>query len=184
MKKVNLRALALELRREVKLTAHQRFDPYELAELYGVDIIPLSEVDCTDAALQHFTVNRPGGFSGALIPCTDGSTLIVENDSHSAERRVSTASHEMAHVVLEHPFAATLTDTRKCRLLNPAHETEAAELSGELLLPFEAAKRLAYNDVSDVDVAERFGISVEFARWRMNATGARKIARRARAKRR
>lgn len=183
MKKANLKSLALELRSELDLTAHERFDPYELAELYGVDVIPLSEIDCTAASLRHFTVARPGEFSGALIPCSDGSTIIVENDSHTDERRASTASHEMAHVILEHPFAATLTDTRKCRLMNSVHETEAAELSGELLLPFDAAKRLAYNHASDLDAAQMFGVSLEFARWRMNATGARKIARRAHAKR-
>ena len=42
---------------------------------------------------------------------------------------------------------------------------------------------VAYNKATDEDVARRFGISVQFARWRMNATGARKIAKRAFAKR-
>lgn len=184
MNKTQLRNLALELRTEVDLTAHERFDPYELATLYGIDVISLSEVACTPDAMNHFTIERPEAFSGALIPCTDGSTVIVENDSHIPERRVSTASHEISHVVLEHPFGATLTDSGRCRVMNKAHEDEAAELSGELLLPTEAARRLAYYNVPDDEVARRFGISVKFASWRMNATGARKIAKRAHDKRR
>ncbi|MCD4527228.1 ImmA/IrrE family metallo-endopeptidase [Nocardioides sp. cx-173] len=183
MNKSQLKRLAAELRREVDVSPHERFDPYELAELYGIDVIPLSELACDADAMHHFTVDRPEVFSGALIPCSDGSTVIVENDTHLPERRVSTASHEISHVVLEHPFSATLTDSGKCRVMNKEHEDEAAELSGELLLPTEAARRLAYNKVGDEEVARRFGISVQFASWRMNATGARKIAQRAHAKR-
>lgn len=184
MNKTQLRKLALELRQEIDLTPHDRFDPHRLADLYGVDIIPLSEVACSPEAMRHFTIGRPEVFSGALIPCTDGSTIIVENDAHADERRISTTSHEVSHVVLEHPFSATLTDSGHCRVMNKEHETEAAELSGELLLPTEAARRLAYYEVDIVEVARRFGISVQLANWRMNATGARTIARRAHAKRR
>ena len=183
MNKTQLKKLALELRSEIGLTPHERFSPHQLAELYGIDVIPLSEVSGGESALRHFSIERPDVFSGALIPCTDGSTVIVENDAHPPERRASTASHEISHVVLEHPFAATLTDAGRCRVMNREHEDEAAELSGELLLPTEAARRLAFNSVDDPEVAQRFGISLEFARWRMNATGARKIAMRAHAKR-
>jgi len=182
--KSHLRKLALELRGEVDLGPHEPFDPYQFAELYGIDIIPLSEVECSPEAARHFLRDRQEVFSGALIPCSDGTTVIVENDAHVPERRVSTASHEISHVVLEHPFAATLTDSGRCRVMNKEHEAEATELGGELLLPTEAARRLAYYNVEDEEVARRFGISVQLASWRMNATGARKIAKRAHAKRR
>lgn len=184
MNKAALRRLALELRREVDLTAHDMFDPIILATLYGVEVIRLSEIACSPKALKHFQIDRPDRFSGALVPLGDGSTVIIENDSHEPERRASTASHEVAHVTLEHPFAATLTNSKGCRVSMKGHEAEAAELSGELLLPTEAARKLAFDPVSDEVVAQRFGISIDMARWRMNATGARKIAERARAKRR
>ena len=65
-------------------------------------------------------------------------------------------------------------------LLGYEHEEdEAAEISGELLIPFEAAKRLARQKATDDEVALRFGVSPELARWRMNSTGARIIAQRA-----
>jgi Zn-dependent peptidase ImmA (M78 family) len=89
----------------------------------------------------------------------------------------------MAHVLREHAFVATLMDNDGCRVSDPQQEAEATELSGELLLPFEAAKLLAFDGVSDAHAAERFGVSIEFARWRMQSTGARIIAQRARAKR-
>jgi hypothetical protein len=179
-----LKRLALELRRELGLTAYERCDPLALAELYGVQVLRLSELGCSPEVLDHFRTVRPQVFSGALIPLSDGSTVIVENDGHPAERRVSTASHEMSHVALEHPFAAALADSNGCRVANRELEDEAAELIGELLLPTDAAIKLALDRVPDERAAERFGVSVEMARWRLNVTGARKIAARARAKRR
>ncbi len=95
MNKSAIRRFALELRREVNLTAHDPFDPLALAELYGVEVVRLSEIDCSVAALKHFQVTRPERFSGALVPLSDGGTVIIENDSHEPERRVSTASHEV-----------------------------------------------------------------------------------------
>lgn len=182
MNKSALRRLALEVREEVDLTPQDPFDPFELAKLYGVDVVRLSDVECSRAALEHFQITRPEVFSGALVPFSDGSTVIVENDAHSWERRVSTASHEMAHVVLEHPFRAALTNAKGCRIADQEHEGEATELGAELLIPTEAARRLAYNGATDEEAAVRYGVSVALARWRLNVTGARKIAVRARAK--
>ncbi|UJP41061.1 ImmA/IrrE family metallo-endopeptidase [Cellulomonas palmilytica] len=183
MNKAGLKRLALEVREEIGLGPHDPLDPLQLADAYGIDVLPLSQLGCSPTVLAHFQSARQSVFSGALVPLSDGSTVIVENDTHAPERRVSTASHEMAHVILEHPFTATLMDGKGCRISEPAHEAEAAELGGELLIPTDAARRLAYLNVADVDVARRFGVSVEMARWRMTATGARKVAARARAKR-
>lgn len=184
MNKSSLKRLAVEVRAELELDDDQPLDPFALAKLYGVPVFHLSEVAGWSDAGKHFRRDAPERFSGALIPCTDGTTVILENDAHSWERRVSTASHEMAHVLLEHPFAATLTDSGRCRVMAKAHEDEAAELGAELLLPAVAACRLALRGVDDVAVARQFEISVELASWRMNATGARLRAQRARAKRR
>jgi Zn-dependent peptidase ImmA (M78 family) len=59
-------------------------------------------------------------------------------------------------------------------------EDQANELGGELLLPTSAAHRLARRGASDEQVATHYGISIEMARWRLNATGARLIADRGR----
>jgi Zn-dependent peptidase ImmA (M78 family) len=181
--KALLKRLATELRAEIDLGPHAPFDPYRLAELYGVDVIQMSDLDCSREAIRHFQVLRRDVFSGALVPLAYGGSVIIENDAHPVERRRSTASHEMSHVALEHEFGATLTDERRCSLASVQQEKEAAELGGELLLPFEAAKRLAWQGVTDQDAATRFGVSLEIARWRLNATGARRIAQRARARR-
>lgn len=182
MNKARLKRIAVELRLEIGLTEYDPFDPYVLAEAWGVQVLGLSDIECAPEVLHHFHIDRPDVFSGALVPFADGSTVIVENDSHIWERRVSTTSHEMAHVVLEHPFLATLTDSRGCRISPGECEEEAQELSGELCIPFEAAKALARRRASNEEAAEEFGVSVGMARWRLDSTGARKIAENARAK--
>lgn len=86
----------------------------------------------------------------------------------------------MAHVLLEHEFDRILfaaNSTGGCH--NPANkdqEWEAAELGAELLLPYDAAHRAARAKRSDEEVAASFDVSLQLAGWRMNATGARKVA--------
>ncbi|KOT43060.1 hypothetical protein ADK47_10080 [Streptomyces rimosus subsp. rimosus] len=178
--------MALEVREELGLNAHVRMDPYALAKLYGISVYTLDEMaDSAELqdALHHFTHVRPEVFSAAVIPVGHGR-VIIENAAAEPPRRASTLAHEMAHILLEHSFTTLLrTSGKDCRESDRDQEDEAAELSGELLLPTEAAHRLAHRNVPDEDVATRFGISIEFARWRMNSTGARIASQRARARR-
>lgn len=174
--KTELKAFALELRREVNQGPDEPFDAYALAELYGVPVISIGSSGCSSEALEHFLTTAPDKFSGALVP-VDTGTLILENDAHPRERRLSTMSHELSHLTLEHEFAdAVFVDRRKCSAFAKDQETEAAELGGELLVPSVIAFQLARANLSDEAVAERFEVSVDMARWRMNSTGARKAA--------
>lgn len=176
--KAACKRLAGEVRTELGLGQMDALDPWELAKLYGVPVLPLSSLSLSHAAHHHFQNVRPDAFSGALLPHRNGA-VIVENDAHSLARRRSTMGHEMAHVIGEHAFGTSLVNERGCRTADRVQEDEAAEISGELLIPFEAARRLARQKATDEEVALRFGVSPEMARWRMNATGARKIAQRA-----
>lgn len=175
--KAACKRLAAELRSEIGLELMDAFDPWKLAELYGVRVIPVTALPLDDAIRDHFTSVRPEVFSGALIPLRTGA-VIIENDAHPPARRRSTMGHEMAHVVAEHRFGTSLVNERGCRSADQAQEDEAAEIAGELLVPFDAAKLLARRKATNEEVALRFAVSVEMARWRMEATGARLIARR------
>lgn len=178
--KAAAKRLALEVRAEVGLRATDPFDPYQVAELYGIQVYRLSELECSESARSHFMEVNPTALSGALIPI--GAKLVVlDHDGHSEVRRKSTLSHEVSHVLLEHSFmASALLDSRGCRTSDSEQEEEATELSGELLVPFDAAVAMARRGFDDVVVASEMGVSVELARWRMNASGARKIASRRR----
>lgn len=183
MTKAALKALALEIRAEVGIGAHDVLDPYAVAEAYGIDVYPLSSYEGIDSARQHLLLVRVEAFSGALIPDGMGGAVIVENDAHSVERRRATMGHEVAHVVCEHSFSTSLVNEQGCRMVDDTAEREAKDLSAELLIPFEAALRMAWKDASDEQVAAAFQVSIPFARWRMNAGGARTVVRRSRARR-
>jgi Zn-dependent peptidase ImmA (M78 family) len=176
--KAACKRLAGEVRAELGLDAMHALDPWQLAELYGVRVLALGDLPLDHEVRDHFHNVRPHVFSGALLPHRNGA-LIIENDSHPLARRRSTMGHEMAHVIGEHKFGTSLVHERGCRTADKFQEDEAAEISGELLVPSDAARRLARQKATDDEVALRFGVSVELARWRMNATGARIIAQRA-----
>ncbi len=172
------KSLAIELRAETGVDRYGRFDPYALAELYGIRVVPLSSVPTP--AGEHFLEARPEVFSGALIRVGTGF-LILENDAHSAERRRATLSHEIAHVMLEHDFPLSLTAGERCTG-EGSQEEEADRLGGELLIPYDAALSLARRDASDNAVAVQMGVSVAYAKYRMNSSGARTVVSRTRMK--
>lgn len=178
--KAMAKRLALEVRGEIDLTADVPLDPWALAAEYGVEVISLSTLEVSGEAIEHFQVVKAEVFSGALIPCGTGAR-ILENDCHGLVRRRSTLAHELAHLILEHPFSPTLVNERGCRSFDANLEAEASELAGELLIPAEAAGRLARRNASNLEAAEQFAVSEAVGRWRMDASGARLIETRRRA---
>lgn len=176
--KKEAREITLEVREELGIGVFTALDPYALAELYGIEVMDLSHPCLPPESVRHFTEQRPHVFSGALVPLQPHGAFIIENHVHHPRRRRATVAHEMAHVLLEHPFGFTLTDDMGCRAAIAEIEEEATELSGELLIPTGAARTAALRGWSDQSVASYFRVSLPMARWRMNTTGARKIAAR------
>jgi hypothetical protein len=190
LSKAELARRAVQVRLDdLGIDQYQAFSPYDLAAEHGVDVYGLDDLDqagCAKSTIEFFSSTASGIWSAALVPRGTGC-FIVENTSHNPQRRRSNVAHEMAHLILEHEFDWILfsADAKGgCR--NPATkelESEAAELGAELLIPVEAARRAAIYDLTNEQVAAAYDISVEMATWRMNATGARKFAARAKAKR-
>lgn len=183
--KAQARQLANEIRvDELCCDMWGPFDPWALATDYGIRVLGISEVGAAAESIRHLTEVDQTLFSGALLPLGTGR-LILENDSHELVRRRSTVAHEMSHVLLEHVFSTILVrEKESCRNSDQDQELEAAELSGELLVPSSAAISLARRKVPDEVVAEKFAVSLEMARWRMHVSGARTIAKRTAAARR
>jgi hypothetical protein len=53
---------------------------------------------------------------------------------------------------------------------------EADLLSGELVIPAEAARQAVRRGAQDDQVAKFLGVSVQVARWRMNVSGACRVS--------
>jgi hypothetical protein len=179
--------LALEVRAEIGLKGHEQLDPVLLAVEYGVPIYPITELGDTKlcaAAISHFGGIGMAQFSAALLPMYPGC-CIIENDFHAETRRRASLAHEMAHVLREHQFSAgALLGPDGCRNVDKGVEDQADWLAGELLIPSEAAARLAVRGATNEQVADIYGVSVSYARMRMNLSGAHVRAKRAQARRR
>ncbi len=184
--KEEAKRLALEIRGEIGLDAYAPLDPLLLANEYGIDVYPFSELGqhgCSDAALAYFADDEVATFSAALIPIGTGM-VILDNDNHAATRRRSSIAHEMAHVLLEHRFTTAILGPDGCRAVDKETEEEAEWFSGELLITYTSALLLARRDASDAEVAQRYGVSPRRAAMRMNASGARTVISRQRTARR
>lgn len=178
--------LALEVREEIGIDAYSPLDPFALAHLYGVPVYRLSDLGgagASDDSISHYLGARVSIFSAAVIPVGTGRLVII-NDGHALNRQHSDLGHELGHVLLEHQFPPTILGESGCRSLDREVEDQAAWLGGELLVPKNAAFYHARRGTSDSDVAVRFQVSPSLAAWRMNQSGARKVAGRAHAKRR
>ena len=171
------------MRAEIGLGPFDVLDPRVLAVEYGVSILTVGELSsCPPATRAYLSEVGSGVFSAALVPIGT-SLFILENDAHVEPRRRASLGHEMAHVLWEHRFTEVLVNADGCRAADPDLEEEAERLGHELLVTTDAAFASARRGLSDEDVAAAYGVSLPYARMRMNRTGARKVAQRAAARR-
>ena len=174
--------VAVQERDELGLGLMQPLDPYELAEKHGVRVYPLSVLandHCPESTIAHFKVTNSKAWSAALIP-VGTARIIIENDSHGVVRRRSSVAHEMSHHLLEHEFAKGLIGEDHSRLYSKMVEKQALFLSGELLAPTNACRKLAFRDADNAAVADLFNVSTQFAQMQMK--GPRQYAKYALAK--
>jgi hypothetical protein len=172
-------ALATGERAGLNLGPFAPLDPYDLAAEHGIPVYGINDLvenGCTSEAIEHFTRRRVGKWSAALVPRGTGR-FIIENTAHNPQRRRSSIAHELSHQLLEHEFdTVLLADDGSCRF-DKNKEGQARFLSGQLLIPDKAAIRAGFRGATNDQIAAHYGVSPEFAQWRMS--GARVIADRA-----
>jgi IrrE N-terminal-like domain len=174
-----MRDVAQLERAGIGLTQFQPLNPYDLAAEHGIEVYPIEKlVDglCPETSVRHFTRIRRSAWSAALIPI-GSARVIVENTAHSPCRRRSSIAHELGHHLLEHDFDDVLLIEDGCRRFDAEKERQARFLSGELLIPWPAAIRAAFDAKTNLEVARAFGVSEQFAQMQM--AGPRVLAQRA-----
>jgi Zn-dependent peptidase ImmA (M78 family) len=177
-----MRDVAQLERTGIGLTQFQPLNPYDLAAEHGIEVYPIEELAdelCSETSVRHFTQLRRSAWSAALIPI-GSARVIVENTAHSPGRRRSSIAHELGHHLLEHDFDDVLLTETGCRRFDAEKERQARFLSGELLIPWPAATRAAFDGKTNLEVARAFGVSEQFAQMQM--AGPRVLAQRALAK--
>ena len=173
-------SLAKEVRNELRLKPRDRMDPFVLAQHLEIPVLALSELEAEVGGARFFLFDDPGSFSAVTV--FDGlRRMIAYNDSHSKARQNSDLSHELSHGLLLHKPTPALDMTTGCRILNSVVEEEADWLAGELLVTKEMALAVAHGQFTKREAQLRLGVSEPMLRWRMNMTGANRIAKRAKA---
>lgn len=178
--KTQAEAEAEQIRLELGVSLFARIDPYALAESLAIPVMSLRELrKRTDgdvrvqASVDLLLDEGSSQFSGATV-FFQSKRVIVHNDSHTAGRQVSNLCHEIAHGVLLHTPRPAL-DGRGCRDWDDQIEAEAECLASTVIIPGKAARGAVRRGLSDEQIAEQYGCSVEMARWRVNQSGARRL---------
>jgi hypothetical protein len=176
--------LTVAVRTELGLGVHDRLDSRVLAGEYGVPLVPI--IDLVDAgadaaSIHQLTVVDVGSFSAGTV-LAGTARLIIFNPVHADGRVANSVTHELAHLLLEHPPGAAI-GPGGCRVWDQEKEEEADILAAAMLVPREAALACARLGLPHPIGAARFGVSPDLMRWRTDQSGAARQARAAAARR-
>ncbi len=171
--------LAINLRREMGLAPHDPLCAFALAEHLAIPVLPFSELlplakvsgQMSSAMLQALDDE----VHGLCIPWRAGRA-ILHNDTRSEARQQSDVSHEVAHVLLQHPMSDLHGGGSESR--TKELEDEAICLGGILLVPKPAALMGLRSGRDAAYLARAYGVSEALWAWRCNASGASVIFRR------
>jgi Zn-dependent peptidase ImmA (M78 family) len=170
--------LALEVRREMSIAAHERLCSFDLAEHLGVPTLKFSELIVRAESGHELTASQRQALEeevhGLCIPYRKAGRAILYNDRRHPVRQQSDVAHEASHILLGHPLKDINGVTARTKDL----EDEAAALSGALLLPRPAAVHVLRRRMSTKDASDHYGISEQMLTWRCNVSGARQIVAR------
>lgn len=176
--KAEANRISRQLRRSLGLLPHAPIDLNLVARHLGVPIVELTTFsrECPDQVHQ-LTMIDGSAFSAVTLPLDDDRRVIIHNDSHNRARQRSNIAHELAHVILKHPFTLLIGPTG-CRNVDRDVEDEATWLGGVLLISDEAALHIVREEMDAGTACSRYQVSAPLLRMRINASGARiRIAR-------
>lgn len=163
--------IARRLRQELDLPASSPISPDDIAEYLGIEVRAGDDLLPRDRFVELARIQKDA-FSACTLNPTDGRIVVVYNPLSSHARRVSDVSHEIAHVVLKHELSRIerLGDFEFLSC-DPIQEEEARWLSGTLLLPRELLLKEAWKGSTPSQIARKYCVSEQMARYRLNVTG-------------
>ena len=143
-----------------------------LANHLGVEIVG-AETLIDIARLEELEHIQAYAFSAATFEIC-GRTIIVSNPLRAPGRLASDIAHELSHLLLKHELSEVREISgvpfRTCR---PEEEEQATNFGGTLLLPRPLLVAAAKNGLSPEEIAARYNVTIEMARFRFNSTGVR-----------
>ncbi len=165
---------SIQIRREMGLSNVSPLDPLDLAKVLDVDVRRPQQLDSLPADVSERLINKHAETWSAVTVSHGHKHLTVYNPIHSRARRNSDLMHELAHILLEHRPTHVFISPQKgyaLRTHDRNQESEAAWLAGCLLLPRPALLDIRKRGLDDGTACEKYGVSEDLLRFRMNATG-------------
>ncbi len=168
--KANAGRESLRLRRELGLAPAQPLDTTRLAGHLDVEIISAGDlIDVT--RLEELERIQAYSFSAATFKVA-GRTFVVTSPLRPAPRQASDIAHELSHLLLRHELSeireVSGVPFRTCR---PDEEEQATSFGGTLLLPRPLLVSAARHGLGPQQIAEKYNVTLEMARFRYNSTG-------------
>lgn len=153
------------LRDEMGIELHLPISPWQLAELLGFPIVPLSGYEKSDPALSYLKSPKGRDEFSAVTLFIGTARLIIHNDSHTLKRQAANIAHELAHEILFPPF-----DEHGSRHYDSEIEAEVNWLGPALLVSEEAANHIVRMKLSKA--SDFYKVSEQLMLMRLNVTGA------------
>ena len=165
--------VAIEVRRQLGLEAHESLDTYKLAEHLNAEVVHPEAVDGVDSQTLRVLLQIDPDSWSAITVTVRPKPVIVLNSAHSPARRASSLAHELAHILIGHAASQTGISPQGMLLTtyDRQQEDEANWLAGCLLLPRVACMhvRTKYSDL--LTAARHYGVSRDMLQYRMNISG-------------
>ena len=171
--KAKAERLALDARHQLSIGPTDPLDGFRYAAYLGIGILRFDELRLSERARRQLLVVDPDSWSGMTIK-VDGRTDILINPSHVTERRHSTLTHELSHIILGHVPTRVDLGPEGILLVSEYSEDDEAEadwLSAALLLPRDALMQCRNEGLTNTMIAKRYSVSGQLCEWRIRMTG-------------
>lgn len=173
--KANAERESLRLRHELGLAPVQALDITRLAGHLDVEIVSAGDlIDVT--RLEELERIQAYSFSAATFKVA-GRTFVVTSPLRTACRQASDIAHELSHLLLRHELSEVRevggVPFRTCR---PDEEEQATSFGSTLLLPRPLLVAAARQGLGPQQIAEKYHVTLEMARFRYNSTGVKNQA--------
>ena len=168
------------IRKELDTVQDAALDLSKLADYLGIKIWTPNDVPGIEKNdLQELLENSWNEWYGVGLQDGDQS-VVIYNPRQSKRRQASDIAHELAHFLLEHePARIILSESETLaqiwlRSYDQKQEDEANCLAWSLLVPRDGLAKLIRLRLSQEQIAEKFGVSEQLVKFRINSTGIRK----------
>jgi Zn-dependent peptidase ImmA (M78 family) len=165
--------VALEMRAELGLSETDPLSPDSFSEYLGVRLWTPATLRGLSSEARKILAEERDNWSAVTVSY-NGVDAVIYNDAHRPRRRSSDIMHELAHLVIGHDPSTVLLSqdgVLALRSFSREQEAEAGWLAGCLLVPRPALVFVALSGMGLERACDKYGVSRDLLRYRLNITG-------------